>query len=377
MPADGPPASASPAGAPGNLRYPGGSGDRCDGPDGANAAAIADPAVACTNLVVRYGARTAVDGISLAARRGEILCVLGPNGAGKTSTLECLEGYRRPSAGTVRVLGLDPVASHRALVPRIGVMLQRGGVYPMLGPRRALELFAAYYDRPDDPETLLDLVRLREVARTPWRHLSGGEQARLSLALALVGRPEVLFLDEPTAGVDPEGRLAVREVVAGLRSAGRCVLLTTHELDEAERLADRVVILHRGTVVAEGSPETLAAASGPGSVAFGATPGLDVAALGAALGAVVTEQAAGRYRVQAEGTPAVTATLAAWLAERELPLTDLRTVRTLEEAYLAIVGDEATAPDAGGDAPEGGGRAARRRGRRRGSRAPAGGGTRC
>ncbi len=320
-----------------------------------------DVAVACTDLVVRYGARTAVDGVTLIARRGEILCVLGPNGAGKTSTVECLEGYRRPSGGTARVLGLDPVTDHRALVPRIGVMLQRGGIYPMLGPRRALQLFAAYYELPEDPEALLDLVRLGDVASTPWRHLSGGEQARLSLALALVGRPEVLFLDEPTAGVDPEGRLAVRDVVAALRQRGRCVVLTTHELAEAERLADRVVILHHGTVVAEGTPRSLAAdAGGSATVAFGAPPGLDVAALGDELGAPVAEESAGRYRIAAAATPALTATLTAWLARRDLTLSDLRTGRTLEETYLAIVGAEEGGDAVGHDGSGGRGRRAGR-----------------
>lgn len=334
----------------------------------------ADAAVVCANLVVRYGTRTAVQGISFAAHRGEILCVLGPNGAGKTSTVECLEGYRRPSGGLARVLGLDPVADHRALVPRIGVMLQRGGVYPVLGPRRALQLFAAYYEHPEDPDALLDLVRLREVAGTPWRHLSGGEQARLALALALVGRPEVLFLDEPTAGVDPEGRRAVRDVVAGLRHAGRCVVLTTHELAEAERLADRVVIVHRGRVVAEGTPQSLAAATGgAGSVAFGAAPGLDVAALGAALGAAVAEESPGRYRVAAGGTPALTAALTAWLAARDLSLSDLRAGRSLEETYLAIVGAEGAEdgdPQAGA---MGAGRGGQGRSRRRRTRGRAGG----
>jgi ABC-2 type transport system ATP-binding protein len=331
-----------------------------------------DAAVSCVDLVVRYGARTAVDHVSLVARHGEIVCLLGPNGAGKTSTIECLEGYRRPAGGAARVLGLDPIADHRALVPRIGVMLQRGGVYPMLGPRRALELFAAYYAHPEDPDALLDLVRLRDVAGTPWRHLSGGEQARLSLALALVGRPEVVFLDEPTAGVDPEGRLAVRDVVAGLRAAGRCVLLTTHELDEAERLADRVVIVHRGRVVAEGTPRSLAD-GGVASVAFGAEPGLDVVALGATIGVAVAEEGPGRYRVATGATPALTAALTAWLAERDLTLTDLRAGRTLEEAYLAIVGADAGADGtgdgagdvAGGDHGGDRGPGARRRSRSR------------
>jgi ABC-2 type transport system ATP-binding protein len=308
-------------------------------------------AVECKDLVVRYGTRTALNGVSFVARRGEVLCILGPNGAGKTSTVECIEGYRRPASGTVRVLGLDPVADHRMLVARIGVMLQRGGVYPMLGPARALRLFAAYYDDHEDPEDLLDLVKLRAVARTPWRHLSGGEQARLSLALALVGRPEVLLLDEPTAGVDPEGRVAVREVITSLRDRGACVILTTHELAEAERVADRVLMLTAGTVAAEGSPTTLMGApEAARETAFGAAPGLDLAELVAAIGAGarVTEELPGRYRVVVTGQPAearsagtadlsagvLAARVATWLAQRKIAFSDLRVGRSLEEAYL-------------------------------------------
>jgi ABC-2 type transport system ATP-binding protein len=307
------------------------------------------PAVEVDRLVVRYGATTAVDGLSLHADRGEVLAILGPNGAGKTSTVETLEGYRRPADGRVRVLGLDPGADHRALAPRVGVMLQRGGIYPMLGPKRVLELFAAYYRDPEPPDALLDRVSLRAVATTPWRHLSGGEQQRLSLALALVGRPEVVFLDEPTAGVDPVGRIAVREVVAGLAGKGTSVVLTTHELAEAEKMADRVVIVNRGKAVASGTPAALAAGSGEeGSVSFGAPPGLDVVALGEVLGATVTEDPAGRYRIAAPASPALTARLAGWLAERDATLTDLRAGRSLEEAYLAAVGEpsEAVGPDA-------------------------------
>ena len=311
----------------------------------------AAPAVECKDLVVRYGTRTAVNGVSFVARRSEVLCILGPNGAGKTSTVECLEGYRRPASGTIRVLGLDPVADHRALAARIGVMLQRGGVYPMLGPARALRLFASYYDDPEDPEALLDLVRLRAVARTPWRHLSGGEQARLSLALALVGRPEVLVLDEPTAGVDPEGRVAVREVIGSLRDRGACVILTTHELAEAERVADRVLMLTAGTIAAEGSPTSLmGAAEAVREMAFGAAPGLDLDELEAAIGAEarVTEVLPGRYRVvvtvrataaSRAGTAgpspgALAASVATWLAQRGIAFSDLRVGRSLEEAYL-------------------------------------------
>ena len=319
-------------------------------------------AVDCRELVVRYGARTAVDGLSLTADAGEVVAVLGPNGAGKTSTIECLEGYRRPAAGSVRVLGMDPIADHRALVPHIGVMLQRGGVYPMLGPRRALELFASYYDDPSDPVELLALTGLTAVARTPWRHLSGGEQARLSLALALVGRPAVVFLDEPTAGVDPEGRLAVRDVVLGMRERGTCVVLATHELSEAERLADRVVIIQRGSLVAEGTPAALASSDGGAEVlSWGAEPGLDVDALSAALGAPVAEEPPGRYRVSAPPSPALTAALTAWLAARDLTLTDLRVGRSLEEAYLAVIGSTSEPADPEGPGPPDGGPDGRRR----------------
>jgi ABC-2 type transport system ATP-binding protein len=303
-----------------------------------------DAAVDCRELVVRYGAVTAVDGLSLSARRGQVLAILGPNGAGKTSTVETLEGFRRAGAGHVRVLGLDPVADHRRLVPRVGVMLQRGGLYPAMGPRRALGLFAEYYDDAEDPESLLDLMGLRAVASTPWRRLSGGEQQRLSLALAVVGRPEVVFLDEPTAGVDPEGRLVVRHVVSELRARGACVVLTTHELPEAERLADEVVIVARGRAVARGTVAELSAAGG-GGISFEAPPALDAAALGEAIGAGpagVTEEHPGRYRVAGEATAARLAALAQWMADHDVPVGDLRAGRrSLEEVYLQVTrGDD-------------------------------------
>jgi ABC-2 type transport system ATP-binding protein len=298
----------------------------------------ADAAVECRDLVVRYGELTAVDGLSFAAGRGQVLALLGPNGAGKTSTVETLEGFRRPSGGRVSVLGHDPVAAHGAVVGRIGVMLQRGGVYPVLGPRRVLHLFARYYDDPEDPNALLELVGLGAVASTPWRRLSGGEQQRLSLALALVGKPEVVFLDEPTAGVDPEGRLAIRDVVARLRDRNVCVILTTHELPEAERLADEVVIVARGRAVARGTVAELAAAGGPAGIRFGAPAGLDRGSLASAVGvgeSAVTEDAPGEYRVAVEASPAAVAAVTGWLAERDLPMAELRAgSRSLEDAYL-------------------------------------------
>ncbi|MDP1805003.1 MAG: ABC transporter ATP-binding protein, partial [Acidimicrobiales bacterium] len=247
------------------------------------------PSIDVSGLVVRYPAGVvAVDGLTFTAGAGEVLALLGPNGAGKTTTVETLEGYKSPTSGTVRVLGLDPVADHAKLTPRIGVMLQKGGVYPGIRPVEALRLFASFYSSPEDPAQLLDRLGLAAVARTPWRRLSGGEQQRLSLALALVGRPEVAFLDEPTAGVDVSGRQVIREVIAELRARGCCVLLATHELDEAERVADRVVIVDHGRLLADGTPAALMS-SVQTSIQFRGPGGLDTAALSGALGAPVVE----------------------------------------------------------------------------------------
>ncbi len=299
------------------------------------------PALDVSGLVVRYGPLVAVDGVSFSAEAGQVVALLGPNGAGKTSTVESLEGYRRPTEGTVRVLGLDPAADARELAPRIGVMLQAGGVYPVMSSREALTLFASYYDDPENVDELLGRVGLEDVAGTAWRRLSGGEQQRLSLALALIGRPEIAFLDEPTAGIDPQGRLVIRDVIRSLRDAGVCVLLTTHELDEADRLADHVVILDHGRVVADGSPAELRAA-GPGDVRFGAPAGIDAASLGARLGATVIEERPGEYVAAVAPTPATVAVLTAWLAEHDLPLADLRAGRqSLEDVFLRLTGPSA------------------------------------
>jgi ABC-2 type transport system ATP-binding protein len=330
-------------------------------------------AVACDGVVIRYGETLAVDRLSFVGRAGQVIALLGPNGAGKTSTVEALEGYRPVDAGRARVLGLDPRGDHAALVPRIGVMLQKGGVYPMLGPAQVLHLFASYYDDAEDPDGLLDLVGLAAVRRTPWRRLSGGEQQRLALALALVGKPQVLFLDEPTAGVDPEGRLVVRDIIAAQRDRGICVILTTHELAEAERLADHVVIIDHGRVLAEGSPAELASGTADGSIRFSTEAAIDTTALAAAVGAgaTVAEERPGAYRLRppdgASG-PAVVANLAGWLAARDLSLGDLRTGQSLEEAYLAITGARAAPEVPGPDTGSSGHRASRGRRRRRSAR---------
>jgi ABC-2 type transport system ATP-binding protein len=300
-------------------------------------------AIEVAGLEKRYGDRRAVDGISLRIAPGEVFGLLGPNGAGKTSTVETLEGYRAPDAGTVRVLGLDPQADGVALRPRIGVMLQEGGLYPGVRPLEALRLFAAFYEQPDDPERLLDLVGLRPVAGTYVRRLSGGECQRLSLALALIGRPEVLFLDEPTAGMDPRARQTTWDLVRDLRAKGTTVVLTTHAMDEAEHLCDRVAIIDRGRIVTEGSPAELTSAGGE-DLRFATTAGLDLPALAAALslGAdTVAESRPGEYRIRAEMTPELVAELAVWLRDKGYGLTELRTERaTLEEVFLQLTREE-------------------------------------
>jgi len=300
-------------------------------------------AVEVDGLTVRYGEVTAVNDVSFAAQAGQITAVLGPNGAGKTTTVEVLEGFRRPDVGRASVLGLDPIVDHHALTRRVGVMLQSGGVGPGVQVLEALRHTAALYDDSLEPAALLEAVGLTGTERRTWRQISGGEQRRLALALALVGRPQVAFLDEPGSGVDPQGRLAIREVIAGLRDDGVTVVLTTHDLDEAEKLADHVVILDHGTVVAAGSPVELMSGAAVDEVRFGASPGLDVVALSARVGAVVTEVSVGEYLVTALGSPTLVAALTAWLAEHDLPLADLRAGRQrLEDVFLRLVAEPGT-----------------------------------
>jgi ABC-2 type transport system ATP-binding protein len=221
----------------------------------------------------------------------------------------------------------------------MGVMLQRGGVYPGIRAGECLRLFAAYYDDPTDPDELLARLGLERQASTAWRRLSGGEQQRLSLALALVGKPRVAFLDEPTAGVDVGGRQVVRRVIRDLAAGGTCVLVASHELDEVERIADRVVIVDRGRLLATGTPSELVRQGGGDQVRFGAPAGLDVAALGGHLAAIVTEVAPGEYLLDAPASPATVASLTAWLAQRDLPLADLRAGRqSLEDVFVRLTG---------------------------------------
>jgi len=303
------------------------------------------PAIEVDGLVQRYGTTTAVDGLSLEVRRGEVFGLLGPNGAGKTTTVETLEGYRTPQEGHVRVLGLDPVAEGAALRPRIGVMLQEGGIYPGVRPLEALELFASYYDDPDDPERLLDLVGLDGARRTLVRRLSGGQRQRLSLALALIGRPELVFLDEPTAGMDPHARSTTWRLVRGLRDEGVTVVLTTHAMDEAEHLCDRIAIIDRGRLVTLGTPAELTRAGAGDETRFTAPPGIDRSELAGRLhlsAGAVREERPGEYVLAVAARPDLIVDLAVYLRDHDLPLTELRTTRhTLEEVFLRLTGDRA------------------------------------
>ncbi|ABD11031.1 ABC transporter ATP-binding protein [Frankia casuarinae] len=285
----------------------------------------------------------AVDELSLTVPTGTVTALLGPNGAGKTTTVEICEGFRRPDAGEVRVLGLDPWADAVALRPRVGVMLQSGGMYPGARAGEMLRLVASHYRHPLDPAALLDRLGLAGSAGTPFRRLSGGQQQRLSLAMAVVGRPELVFLDEPTAGLDVQGRRDTWELVEELRTAGVTVVLTTHAMDEAERLADQVIIVDHGRVVAVGSPAELTRGGAEGQLRFRAPAGLDLGRLLLALpdGTTVQEGPAGHYLLQGTVDPQLLAAVTAWCAGNGILAEDLRVEqRTLEDVFVELTGSE-------------------------------------
>ena len=291
----------------------------------------------------RYGSTTAVSGLDLEVNRAEVLALLGPNGAGKTTTVEMCEGFVRPDAGAVEVLGLDPIADNAKVRERIGVMLQGGGGYPAARAAEMLNLVAAYAAKPLDPAWLLDTLGLADSAKTTYRRLSGGQQQRLALACAIVGRPELVFLDEPTAGMDAHARLVVWELIDGLRRDGVTVVLTTHQLQEAEELADRIVIIDRGSTVASGTPAELMRSGAENQLRFTAPRKLDLSLLVAALpeGYRVSEPAPGDYLVEGTIDPQVLATVTAWCARQNILATDLRVEqRSLEDVFLDLTGKE-------------------------------------
>jgi len=309
------------------------------------------PAIEVQGLQKRYGALVALRHLDLRVEVGEVVGLLGPNGAGKTTTIEILEGYRPADAGSVRVLGLDPARDGRVLRARIGVMLQEGGLHPGLRVREVLDLFAAFYPEPDDPARLLAHVGLSGTERRLVRRLSGGERQRLSLACALVGRPALVFLDEPTAGMDPRARATTWELVRDLRTRDVTVVLTTHDMGEAERLCDRVVILDRGMKVAEGSPAELRGAVSGDVLRFRSTPGLDTDALAGELDLApdaVVEERPGEYLLHAVTSAPLVAALAGWLADKGYDLTAVTTGHaTLEDVFLRLTAERETSEGRG------------------------------
>ena len=302
------------------------------------------PAVEISGLVKRYGPSTAVDGLSLTAGRGQVTAILGPNGAGKTTTVEVCEGYRGADDGTVRVLGLDPARDARRLKPRVGVMLQAGGIPPAVPAGEYLRTLSRFHVKPHDTAWLLDTVGLAGQAKTPYKRLSGGQQQRLSLAAAVLGRPELVFLDEPTAGMDPQARHATWDLVNALRADGASVILTTHFMDEAEQLADHVVIIDHGRPVAAGAPAQLTGSAG--QLRFRAERSLDTDSLLAALppGSAAKESPAGHYLIEVPGgtvQPALLAAVTAWCADRGVLPSRLQIEsRTLEDVFLELTGKD-------------------------------------
>src|SRR3954469_17626143 len=293
-----------------------------------------------------YGEKVAVDGLSLRVARGSITAVLGPNGAGKTTTLETCEGYRRPQSGRVRVLGLDPVTQRRDLLPRIGVMLQSGGAWSGVRAVEMLRHVATLHAHPLDVSMLVERLGLESCGRTPYRRLSGGQQQRLALAMAVVGRPELVFVDEPTAGMDPQARRATWGLLDELRRDGVTVVLTTHYMDEAEHLADQVHVIDHGRLIATGSPFELTRASGSSTIRLVVTepfPPQAPASLQASLGDGTVVQAVNAQSLLITG-PADASTLAkvsAWCEQQGvLPESLTLGQRTLEDVFLQITGRE-------------------------------------
>lgn len=291
--------------------------------------------VVVENLTVQYGSLTAVNNVSFTAPTGAVTVILGPNGAGKTSTIEVCEGFRTATSGSVRVLGLDPTSDHAALTQRMGVMLQGGGVYPSVRVRDVISHFCALYGNKVNPAELLERVGLTQRATSTWRRLSGGEQQRVSLALALAAAPEVAFLDEPTSGVDIDGRDVIRDIIAELAKNGTTVVLASHDMAEAEKVATHAVLFHSGSVVAAGElPNLLEVRK---RLRFTSVEGIDLVQLGGAAGSPAHHLGNGVYEIAAETSPRLIGKITQWLAEQQLPLHGIDMGHeSLEDAYRRL-----------------------------------------
>jgi ABC-2 type transport system ATP-binding protein len=296
------------------------------------------PAIETRGLVMRYGDREVLHSIDLVVPHGMVVGFLGPNGAGKTTTVEILEGYRRRTAGDAVVLGMDPATGGRELRERIGIVLQETGHNPDLTVRETVRQFAGYYSRPLLVDEVIELVGLEEAADRRVRALSGGQRRRLDVGLALVGDPELVFLDEPTTGFDPAARRQAWEVIAGLRELGKTILLTTHYMDEAQALADRVAIISAGRIVAEGTPADLAAAQRGTEIRFTLPAEVAPADLPRVSGGVATR---GRnVEISTDDPTRDLLALTGWAAGRGGDLDGLTVTRpSLEDIYLTLTSD--------------------------------------
>jgi ABC-2 type transport system ATP-binding protein len=308
------------------------------------ASARSEPAISVRGLVKRYGTHDAVAGIDLDVRIGEVFAFLGPNGAGKTTTVEILEGFRERTSGDVSVLGQDPAAAGGAWRDRVGVVLQESEPEPGLSVRECLALYAGYYHAPRDIDDTIALAGLTGQAGKLATRLSGGQRRRLDVALALIGDPELIFLDEPTTGFDPSARRAAWEVVAGLRQLGKTIFLTTHYMDEAEYLADRIAVLSAGRIVARGTARTLGGRDHMATaISFTLPHGLAARDLPEGLRPLAEPGAAGSTMLRSESPLVHLQTLSNWALGRGFDLPDLDVHRpTLEEVYLSLTGATST-----------------------------------
>ena len=302
-----------------------------------DAAEVATEVVSVRNLKVRYGDMVAVDDVSLSIKRGEIFGILGPNGAGKTTTVECIGGLRKPDAGSITVLGLNPKTHASELRERVGVQLQTSELPDKICVREALELFASFYRDPMEPEELLRVLNLQEKAEARYANLSGGQRQRLSIALALVGRPELAILDELTTGLDPQSRRETWKLIEGIRDQGVTVILVTHFMEEAEYLCDRVALLHHGRIRAIDTPANMGAGLGQ-RISFRADPALALDALRALPEVRAVQEQAGRIHIEGGGD-LVAAVIALLVRERIVPEQTRVEQSTLDDAFVAMTSE--------------------------------------
>ncbi|AKP08755.1 Nod factor export ATP-binding protein I [Corynebacterium pseudotuberculosis] len=299
------------------------------------------PVLELTHVVKRFGAKEAVAGLSLRAYSGQVLAFLGPNGAGKTTTIEMCEGFQKPTSGTIRVLGIDPTKHPDAVRQKVGIMLQGGGSYSGIRVQEMLNLTASYSKDPLDTDWLLQVLGLDSHRTTTYRRLSGGQKQRLSLALALVGRPQLVFLDEPTAGMDAQSRLVVWKLIRSLKADGVTVILTTHLMDEAQALADRVAIIDQGRLIAEGTTEELRASKKSGTSAVFSTSTALPLSSGFLEGIAVREIKPLHYGITGELSPDILARLSTAAAQENVLITSWETkTKSLEDIFLDLTGRE-------------------------------------